>query len=125
MRLFRPLLAEHGLTEQQWRVLRALAAADGPLDVGQIADDTFLLAPSLTRILGNLETRSLVSRRTDAADQRRASIALTDQGRQLVGEIAPSSEATYKQIEQSFGTERLAALLDELGALRSTAGALR
>ena len=34
MRWFRPHLAAHGLTEQRWRVLRALTSADGPLDVG-------------------------------------------------------------------------------------------
>ena len=34
MQHFRPLLAEHDLTEQQWRVLRALNAASEPIDVG-------------------------------------------------------------------------------------------
>ena len=28
MRQFRPILRQHGLTEQQWRILRALAAVD-------------------------------------------------------------------------------------------------
>ena len=55
MRLFRPLLAEHDLTEQQWRVIRALAATEEPLDAGELAHRTFLLAPSLTRILQYLE----------------------------------------------------------------------
>jgi hypothetical protein len=40
MQLFRPLLAEHDLTEQQWRVLRALSASDEPLEVGAIVDAT-------------------------------------------------------------------------------------
>ena len=29
MARFRPMLRSHGLTEQQWRVIRVLAAADG------------------------------------------------------------------------------------------------
>ena len=64
MRVFRPLLAEHGLTEQQWRALRALAAAPADLEVGVLAEHTFLLSPSLSRILSTLEGRELVSRST-------------------------------------------------------------
>ena len=48
MRRFRPSLAEHGLTEQQWRVLRALASADQPIEVSVLAERTALLAPSVT-----------------------------------------------------------------------------
>ena len=40
MRRFRPLLAEHGLTEQQWRVLRALASADEPIEVSETSSTT-------------------------------------------------------------------------------------
>ena len=114
MRLFRPLLAGHGLTEQQWRVLRALSAADGPLEVGEVVDRTFLLAPSLSRILSNLEQRGLIDRTTASHDQRRSLIALNDRGRGLVAMVAPGSEAIYNTIEERFGAERLQALLAEL-----------
>ena len=50
MWLFRPGLRSRGVTEQQWRILRALAHA-GPLEVTELADATFLLGPSLSRIL--------------------------------------------------------------------------
>ena len=80
MQLFRPLLAEHDLTEQQWRVLRALSATPEPIEVGAIVDATFLLAPSLSRILRDLEGRQLVRRSLVATDQRRAEISLTITG---------------------------------------------
>ena len=35
---FRPILAKHGFTEQQWRVLRVLGEK-GPSDAGQVAFD--------------------------------------------------------------------------------------
>lgn len=114
MRLFRPLLAEHDLTEQQWRVLRALAAGDEAQDVGALAHQTFLLAPSLSRILTNLEGRGLIARTTAENDQRRSLIELAPSGRELVARVAPTSEATYNRIEQGFGTDRLARLLGEL-----------
>ncbi|MEE9415604.1 MAG: homoprotocatechuate degradation operon regulator HpaR [Acidimicrobiales bacterium] len=119
MRLFRPLLAEHDLTEQQWRVLRALAAASTPLSVGELADHTFLLAPSLSRILSNLEGRLLIERQVAEHDQRRSHIALSKQGRDLVQQIAPQSEALYNRIEQHFGFARLDDLLGELNQLAS------
>jgi len=117
MRLFRPLLAEHELTEQQWRVLRALSAADA-LEVGELVEATFLLAPSMSRILKDLEGRKLVCRSAVAADQRRAQISLTPRGRNLVAEVAPQSEAIYNQIEAGFGDEQLQQLLNQLAELR-------
>lgn len=118
MQLFRPLLARHGLTEQQWRVLRALAAATHPLEVGAIVDSTFLLAPSLSRILKDLESRGLVSRSPVATDQRRAAISLTAAGHGLVATVAPESESIYNQIEHAFGGDELHDLLDRLATLR-------
>lgn len=117
MRLFRPLLADHDLTEQQWRVLRALSAADGPLEVAELADHTFLLGPSLSRILTKLEQRDVIRRRTADHDQRRSNITLAPAGRRLVADVAPSSEATYNRIEREFGSDRLRSLLAELHAL--------
>lgn len=118
MQLFRPLLAKHDLTEQQWRVLRALSASTDPLEVGAIADATFLLAPSLSRILKDLEARSLVHRAPVATDQRRAEISLTAPGYALVGLVAPESEAIYNLIEDAFGDKALHRLLRQLGDLR-------
>jgi len=123
MRRFRPILAEHDLTEQQWRVLRALAAhsADDGLEVSQLAESTFLLGPSLSRILTNIERRGLITRGISTADRRRADIAITDDGRALVADIAPASEREYAAIESTIGTARLAYLLDLLHELEGSA----
>ena len=123
MRRFRPLLAAHDLTEQQWRVMRALTAADGRLDLTGLAERTALQAPSASRIVTNLEQRGLLERRTADDDQRRSSLGLSPAGRALVRRIAPHSEAAYNRIEEEFGAERLALLLDELADLADLAGA--
>lgn len=125
MRFFRPLLAAHSLTEQQWRVLRALNHWDlnhpnAAPDVGELADHTFLLGPSLSRILANLSERGLVSRTTDPQDQRRSWIELTPEGHRLVAEIAPHSEARYDAIEAQLGARKLNqlfSLLEDLAAI--------
>src|SRR5690348_15475653 len=69
MRQFRPSLRRHGLTEQQWRILRALATVDAS-EVTELARTAFLLGPSLSRILRDLEARNLIERKIAKADQR-------------------------------------------------------
>src|SRR5215470_17572845 len=96
MRRFRPGLRRHGVTEQQWRVLRALAHS-GPMEVTELASATFLLAPSLSRILPDMETRALIKRTQADADLRRSVISLEPKGLRLIASHAPFSEATYDE----------------------------
>lgn len=106
MRRFRPALRSQGVTEQQWRILRALAHA-GSLEVTDLAEATFLLAPSLSRILPDMEARGLISRRQLDTDLRRAAVRLEPKGLRLIAAHAPESEQTYDAIARSFGAERL------------------
>ena len=121
MRLFRPMLADHGLTEQQWRVLRALTAIDtngnDPIDAGDLAERTSLLAPSLSRILADLDRRDLIIRTADPTDQRRSLITLSRRGVDRVRQVAPESERRYRAIEEAFGVDRLERLIAELHVL--------
>ncbi|WP_439573525.1 homoprotocatechuate degradation operon regulator HpaR [Phreatobacter sp.] len=113
MRHFRAALREHDLTEQQWRVLRALSSV-GEIEIADLARSTFLLGPSLSRILRDLEARALIRRRTDASDQRRSLIAIAPGGMALMEIVAPQSEAIYADITARFGADRLAQLQDML-----------
>jgi len=109
MSRFRPMLRQHGLTEQQWRVIRALAAYDR-IDASELAKRSFLLAPSLTRILQHLEREKLVKRSSDANDQRRYVFVLTSKGRRLYDKVGPDSEYLYAVIEKEFGGDKLDSL---------------
>jgi homoprotocatechuate degradation regulator HpaR len=116
MGYFRPSLRANGLSEQQWRVLRALASG-GTIEAMALARATFLLPPSLSRILRDLHARGLIERRSDAADLRRSAVVLTRAGRDLIAAQAPASEAGYAEIARRFGAARLARLQAELDAL--------
>ncbi|MBR0987650.1 MULTISPECIES: homoprotocatechuate degradation operon regulator HpaR [Bradyrhizobium] len=119
MRQFRPSLREHGLTEQQWRILRALAAIE-TVEVTELARTAFLLGPSLSRILRDLEARHLIERRTAKADQRRSMVSISKEGVKLMASVAPTSEAIYAEITRRFGARKLAELQDMLGALEQS-----
>lgn len=116
MARFRPLLHEHDLTEQQWRVLRALTTAD-EFRAGELARVSSISMPSLSRILRTLEKRGLIQRGIEDKDLRAAQISITASGRDMIALIAPHSERRYAEITAAFGAERLATLyglLDEL-----------
>ena len=119
MRQFRPSLRRHDLTEQQWRILRALAAIDA-IEVTELARTAFLLGPSLSRILRDLEARRLIERRTAKTDLRRGVVSISEKGVRLMEVIAPSSEAIYAAITKRYGARKLADLQDMLGALEAS-----
>ena len=109
MRQFKPSLRAYGITEQQWRVLRALSSVPR-IEVAALARATFLLGPSLSRILPDLETRGLIRREADAADLRRRLLSITGAGTDLMAAVTPGFEATYREITERFGAPNLAAL---------------
>jgi homoprotocatechuate degradation regulator HpaR len=123
MKQFRPSLRRHGLTEQQWRILRALAAVD-TIEVTELARVAFLLGPSLSRILRDLEARQLIERRTAKADLRRSVVSISQKGVKLIELVAPTSEAIYAAITQHCGAQKLAELQDMLVLLEDSLAAL-
>jgi homoprotocatechuate degradation regulator HpaR len=115
----RPSLREHGLSDQQWRVLRVLGE-HGTLETGRVAREAYILGPSLTGVLARMERDGLVRRARDPADQRRTVVEATPKGRKMVERLSTAVEGHYQWLEQSLGKQKLAqlyALLDELIAL--------
>jgi homoprotocatechuate degradation regulator HpaR len=119
MRQFRPSLRRHDLTEQQWRILRALASIDA-IEVTELARTAFLLGPSLSRILRDLDARGLIERKTAKTDLRRGVISISEKGLKLMEVVAPSSEAIYAAITRRYGAKRLAELQEMLGVLEAS-----
>ena len=116
MRGFRRLLRAHGLNEQEWRIMRALMEAD-QLEIGELAERVFILKPSASRTVKNLENRGIVRRSRPSSDQRRALIALTLRGRALFDELAPHSELEYARISRVVGGNDMDELYRLLGRI--------
>jgi homoprotocatechuate degradation regulator HpaR len=120
MQYFRPHLRKLPISEQQWRVLRVLYSA-GSLDVSTVARRAVLLAPSLTRILRDLERKRLIARRR-GGDRRRQVVMLTRRGVNLLARGARESEAGYRRIAKLYGEQRLQSLFRQLAALEKALG---
>lgn len=113
---FRPVLNAHGVTEQQWRIVRALLER-GSMEPRQIVDVCRISSPSLAGVLARMDDLGLVVRERHANDQRRVQVTLTDKSRTLAAEMAPQIEAIYQTLEAHIGREfidRFYAALDEL-----------
>lgn len=113
---FRPILNAAGITEQQWRVMRALLE-HGALEPRQIGEICRLSSPSLAGILSRMDDLDLVLRERLDHDQRRVRVSVTAKGRALAAKLAPKIEATYRELEDQIGTdfiERLYLTLDEV-----------
>jgi homoprotocatechuate degradation regulator HpaR len=121
MSRFRPILRAHGVTEQQWRVLRILH--DHPdIEVTALSRIAFLRGPSLTRILRDLCERKLVLRRIDAADMRRARVSISPIGMALVREAGRDVAVAVADVQWRFGTERGTTLRSLLLELEQSVG---
>jgi len=113
---FRKVFLLHNLTDPQWRVLRILSQAR-ELDVSSLARQSYLMGPSLSRILRDLASRGLIARRVSSEDARRFFHTLTMRGRRLLEEVSPAFNPVYREIESRFGTERIRDLNERLSAL--------
>jgi homoprotocatechuate degradation regulator HpaR len=113
MQEFRPHLRKHDLSEQQWRVLRALAEA-GSMDINALGEMCQIHPASLSRMLPNLEQDGRIERRPDRKDQRYIIVSITAKGRALFQRVAKESETIYASIEQRIGSRELKALYELL-----------
>ena len=90
--VYRPLLAELGLTYPQYLVL-LLLWEDEPRSVKQIADALQLDYGTVSPLLKRLEALGAVERRRAPHDERTVSVHLTAAGRELRGRAAHVPEA--------------------------------
>jgi len=117
MSFFRPLLNQHNLTEQQWRVIRILRQ-HGEMESYRLAELACILKPSMTGVLSRLERDGIVSRCKPPHDQRRVYINLTEQGQQCFLSMSDGMESNYRKIQEQFGEEKLQQLLGLLNELK-------
>lgn len=108
---FRPILTHFGLTEQQWRILRAVDE-HGQLEPRELCEICQILSPSLTGVLARMEDLDLVTRARMEGDARRVIVRLAPRAQALVAQLAPLIEAQYRTIEKAYGRAMIAELYE-------------
>lgn len=112
----RAMLAEAGITKQQWRVLRVLDEF-GPLEASKLAELACLLLPSQSRIVQTLLDKGLVTRLPAVDDRRKQIIAITSGGRQIIAANLDRAMSLANDLERLLGRDGLARLLSQLRVL--------
>jgi DNA-binding MarR family transcriptional regulator len=113
------LLADHGLTINDYEVLILLSRADrGLMRRVDLADELVLTASGVTRLLDRLERAGWVDRATCESDRRVVYAALTDTGRAKLEEASASHlTAVREYFERRYSDEELTQLAELLGRL--------
>ncbi|WP_018721550.1 MarR family winged helix-turn-helix transcriptional regulator [Salinispora fenicalii] len=118
--VYRPILAEFGLTYPQYLVLLVLweGEPEQPPTVSGLGARLQLDSGTLSPLLKRLEAAGLVVRRRSAADERRVAVELTPAGRALRERVAE----VPRQLAQATGlsADDLVVLRDALTRITST-----
>jgi DNA-binding MarR family transcriptional regulator len=115
---FETLCARHGLTGDQYNVLRILRGAyPRGHPRGEIARRSIRRSPDVTRMLDRLTRQGLVKRARDPEDHRRSVATITRAGLTLLARMDPEVKAEIRRLTTALTAtqlRRLARLLDAL-----------
>ncbi|MFD0668690.1 MarR family winged helix-turn-helix transcriptional regulator [Ramlibacter sp. MAHUQ-53] len=114
-KVYKPLLAELGLTYPQYLVMLVLWEQDGA-SVSAIGERLALDSGTLTPLLKRLEAAGLVARVRSVEDERRVEVVLTQAGRKLKARARPIPGCIVDASQCSLS--ELAALARQLKTLR-------
>jgi DNA-binding MarR family transcriptional regulator len=116
------LLADHGLTLNDYEALLRLARAeDGRMRRVDLADELLLTASGVTRLLDGLEAGGLVECAACSSDRRVVYAVITDTGQERLEAASDSLFAEVSALfEQRLDADELAQLAELLGRLPGT-----
>ena len=112
-------LAPHGVTSQQYNVLRILRGAHpSSLPTLEVAARMIEQAPGVTRLLDRLEAMGLARRERGADDRRLVECVVTDAGLALLAELDEPIDRVNQQAVRSLGAADRRSLLHLLNQMR-------
>jgi DNA-binding MarR family transcriptional regulator len=120
-RLVGSTIEPHGITVQQYNVLRILRGAGREgLPTLEIAQRMIEQTPGITRLIDRLETKKLVERERGATDRRCVYCRITTEGTELLagldGPVRAATDAAFHPVNK----KELAQLVVSLNRLRQS-----
>lgn len=113
MRNFRPILTQWNLTEQQWRILRALYASH-KLEPRELCDICCILSPSMAGILKRMEELNLIIKVPSETDKRRVLVEMAPGVQSMVKKILEANMQAYDAFAKEIGENLLMELEENL-----------
>ncbi|HEU6449902.1 MAG TPA: MarR family transcriptional regulator [Gemmatimonadaceae bacterium] len=115
-------LAPHGITSQQYNVLRILRGAHPhPLPTLEIAARMIEQTPGITRLLDRLEALKLARRERGVDDRRLVQCTITPAGLRLVAELDAPIDAANRRAVRSLDASQRRSLVRLLELVRDHA----
>jgi DNA-binding MarR family transcriptional regulator len=111
------LSADEGLSSSRWQVLGAIALADRPLTVPQIARRMGLTRQSVHATVKRLAGDRLVELTPNADHRRSPLVRLTELGRRRYAAIDRRQVAWVNELAQGIGRSELESAADVVGEL--------
>lgn len=110
----------HGLTLQQYNVLRILrGASPDPLPTMEIADRMLEKTPGITRFVDSLETRGLVRRQRSPEDRRLVHAWITPAGLDLLALMDGDVDRADRALVEGLSDAAIARLVRSLSRVVS------
>lgn len=110
----------HGITPQQYNVLRILRGARGePLATLEIGNRLIERMPGTTRLLDRLEEKALVRRERSAEDRRLVHCWITEEGLALLARLDEALDAVDNASAAVLSGPEIEALIDALERIRA------
>jgi DNA-binding MarR family transcriptional regulator len=116
--------ATGGLSHGQLSALSTIVR-NGPLRPSEVAGIEHVAAPTVTRLVGELESRGLVERTPDPDDGRSFFVSGTDAGIELLLEARSDRARAVTRILDGLTPEQVEALRSALPALEEAANVIR
>ena len=116
------VIEPHGVTMQQYNVLRILrGAGDGPLPTLEIADRMIEQTPGITRLLDRLEAKGLVVRERCPHDRRLVHCRITPDGLELLERMDHAVHDADDDVVSMLSVEEMDQLTGMLDRVRERA----
>jgi len=117
-------LADHQLTIPMYRVLAALLEREDQR-LGELGEMTGIESSTLSRLIGTMKGRRLVSRRRQKNDERSLHIGLTPEGRILIERLVPRAVYYENLAVRNFDTASIDVLKDALHRMQENVAGLK
>ena len=118
-RMFSKIVEPHGISLQQYNVLRILRGAGKQgIPTLDIADRMVEQTPGITRLLDKLEAKQLVRRERRPEDRRQVLCWITGRGLRLLGQIDKPAFSAGSKATEPLSAEDLRSLISNLEKIR-------